>query len=32
MRRSRPALSVLGRGNGLESAVMIAESLGRQVA
>jgi predicted Zn-dependent peptidase len=32
MRRSRPALSVLGRGNGLESAVTIAESLARQAA
>jgi predicted Zn-dependent peptidase len=32
LRRSRPALSVLGRGNGLESAVTIAESLARQTA
>jgi predicted Zn-dependent peptidase len=32
LRRSRPALSVLGRGNGLERAVTIAESLARQTA
>jgi hypothetical protein len=32
LRRSRPALSVLGRGTGLERAVTIAESLARQTA
>ena len=32
MRRGRPAVAVLGPGNGLESAATIAESLARQVA
>ncbi|MPZ56079.1 MAG: insulinase family protein [Rhizobiales bacterium] len=32
MLRGRPALAALGRGNGLESAVTIAESLVRQAA